>query len=305
MIYDVVIIGGGPSGLSAAIYASRAMLKTLLIEKKVCGGMMLATDRIDNYPGFNNGISGYELSTRFEKQARKFNVKLIYDEVISVEFNSFPKKVVTNDLTYEATTVIIATGMSFKKMNVPGESKFIGKCISFCAVCDAPFYKDKNVLVVGGGDSAVQEAIYLSKFAKKVTIIYRKKKLRAMKFLLEKMTLCKNISILYNSVIREIIGKDIIEKIMIDNLKNNKSEYLYADAIFVFIGLIPNTSFIFNSNILDEERHIVTTDDMSTSIPGIFSCGDVRKSKSKQIVIATSDGAQAAISAQNYIENKI
>lgn len=301
MIYDVIVIGGGPSGLSATIYALRARLKTLLVEKNACGGQMLMTDTIENYPGFGEGISGFDLAVRLEKQVKNFNVELIYDEVISIEYNCFFKKVITKNLTYETKTIIIATGTLVKKMNVPGESKFIGRGVSFCAVCDAPFYRNKDVLVIGGGDSAIQEAIHLSKFAKKVTVIHRRNDLRAMKILQERATLCKNISVLYNSVVKEVLGKDSIEKVVINNIKTHENKYLNTNGVFVFIGLIPNTLFLPDV-MVDKTKYIVTDENMNTFIPGIFACGDIRKKQLRQIVTATSDGAQAAISAQNYIE---
>ncbi|MDR1401181.1 MAG: thioredoxin-disulfide reductase [Endomicrobium sp.] len=304
MIYDVVVIGGGPSGLSAAFYASRARLKTLLIEKNACGGQMLMTDMIDNYPGFCEGISGFDLAVRLEKQIKDFSAELIYDEVISIECNYFFKKVITRKLTYETKSIIVAAGTLVKKMNVPGELKFIGRGVSFCAVCDAPFYRDKDVLVVGGGDSAIQEAVYLSKFARKVTVIHRRSSLRAIKVLQERVVLCKNISVLYNSVVKEVLGEDSIDKVVITNVKTHEDRYLGTDGIFVFIGLIPNTLFLPNV-ILDEMKYIVTDETMNTFISGVFACGDIRKKRLRQIVTAASDGSQAAVSAQNYIEAQV
>ncbi|MDR1511224.1 MAG: thioredoxin-disulfide reductase [Endomicrobium sp.] len=304
MIYDVVVIGGGPSGLSAAIYALRARLKTVLVEKNVCGGQMLLTGSIDNYPGFDGGISGFDLAVKLEKQVRDLNAELFYDEVVSIESTCFLKKVIAKNSIYETKTVIIATGTLARKMNIPGESKFIGRGISFCSVCDAPFYRDKSVLVVGGGDSAVNESVYLSKFAKKVTVIYRGNDLRATKIFRERLTLCQNISVLYNSVMKEILGEDYVEKVIITNVKTHEDKYLDTNGIFVFIGSIPNTLFL-PSVVVDETKYVIVNENMSTSIPGVFACGDVRKKRLRQIVTAASDGAQAAISAQNYIETQV
>ncbi|MCA6070850.1 MAG: thioredoxin-disulfide reductase [Endomicrobium sp.] len=302
MTYDVIIIGGGPSGLSAAIYASRARLKTLLIEKNGCGGQMTITDSLENYPGFNGGINGFDLAIKLETQARDFGTEIMYDEVTSIE-NGVVKKVITVNAAYETKTIIVAAGTGVKKMNIPGEEKFIGRGVSFCATCDAPFYKDKNVAVIGGGDSAIQEALYLSKFAKNVTVAHRRDALRAAKILQEKMASHDNISVIYDSVPKEIFGKDSLEKIKITNIKTEEDKDLQVDGVFVFIGLIPNTLFLSNLT-LDKNGYVITDENMNTSIPGIFACGDIRKKQLRQVVTAASDGAQAAVSAQHYIENQ-
>ncbi|MCA6085021.1 thioredoxin-disulfide reductase [Candidatus Endomicrobiellum agilis] len=301
MIYDVIIIGGGPAGLSAAIYASRARLKTLLIEKNGCGGQMTTICSLENYPGFNGGIDGFELARKFENQSKDFGAEIIYDEAARIEYG-LAKKVITANCTYETKTVIIAAGTHAKKMNIRGEEKFLGRGVSFCATCDAPFYKDKNVLVVGGGDSAIEEAVYISKFAKNVTIAHRRDKLRATKILQERMRLHPNISVIYNTVPKEISGRDFPEKITMTNIKTNENKDLKVDGIFVFIGLIPNTAFL-SGLALDEAGYVITDENMNTSVAGIFACGDIRKKQLRQVVTAVSDGAQSAISAQHYIEN--
>ncbi|MDR0956841.1 MAG: thioredoxin-disulfide reductase [Endomicrobium sp.] len=300
-MYDVIIVGGGPAGLSAAIYASRARLKTLLIEKNGCGGKITITNLLENYPGFNGGVNGFELAVKLETQARGFGAEIIYDEVTSIK-NKSVKKIMTKNSTYEAKTVIIASGTNLKKMNIQGEKAFIGRGISFCATCDAPFYRGKDVLVIGGGDSAVQEAIYLAKFAKNVTIVHRRNELRAVKILQDKMLSCSNISVIYNSVPKEIVGKDFIEKVIITNVKTNEVKSLKIDGVFVFIGFIPNNSFLADIAI-DENRYIVTDENMKTSILGIFASGDIRKKQLRQVVTAAADGAQAAVSVQYYLEN--
>jgi thioredoxin reductase (NADPH) len=300
MVRDVIIVGGGPAGLASAIYASRARLKTLLIEKSGCGGQMIVTDLIENYPGFNE-INGFDLSVKLEKQARDFGAEIVYDEVTGIK-DGLVKKVVTENSSYETKTIIIAAGTSVKKMNIPGEASFIGRGVSFCATCDAPFYKNKDVLVIGGGDSATQEALYLSKFAKNVTVLCRRDELRAIKILRERITACANISIIYDSIPKEILGKDSIEKVIITNVKTNKDTDLKVNGVFVFIGLVPNTSFLSNL-VLDKNGYVITDEDMNASIAGIFACGDIRKKQLRQVVTAVSDGAQAAVSAQHYIEN--
>jgi thioredoxin reductase (NADPH) len=301
MIYSVVIVGGGPAGLSAAIYSSRARLKTLLIEKNGCGGQMTATDLLENYPGFNGGINGFDLAIKLENQARGFGTEIVYDEVTEIKSGKV-KEVVTTNSAYEAKTVIIAAGTRVKEMDIPGESKFKGKGVSFCATCDAPFYKGKKVLVIGGGDSAIQEAIYLAKFAKEVTILHRGNKLRATKILQERMLSYPNISIMYNTVPKEIIGEEHIGEVIVTDLKMNKSKSLKVDGAFVFIGLVPNTLFPIGVN-LDEQGYIITDENMHTSVDGIFACGDIRQKHLRQVVTAASDGAQAAVSAEHYIDN--
>ncbi|MDR3071157.1 MAG: thioredoxin-disulfide reductase [Endomicrobium sp.] len=301
MGYDVIVVGGGPAGLSASIYTSRAKLKTLLIERKCCGGQMAITDLIENYPGFSSAISGFDLAIKFNEQSKLFGTEIIYDEVASIEDGS-TKKIITMQSSYETKAIIIATGTNIRQMNIPGESNFIGRGVSFCATCDAPFYRDKNVIVIGGGDSAVQEAVYLSKFAKTVTIIHRRNKLRASKILQEKIALHPNISVIYNSILKEIYGKDLVEKVVITDIETNKNKDLKVDGVFVFIGLVPNTLALPNIK-LDSIGYIMTDESMNTSVPGIFACGDIRKKQLRQIVTAVADGAQAAISAQHYIES--
>lgn len=301
-MYDVIIIGGGPAGLTAAIYTARSRLKTLLIEKAGCGGQMAITDLLENYPGFNGGVNGFELATKLEAQVKDFGAEIIYDEVESVSGDKI-KVVKTPNNTYQAKTVIIAAGTKIKEMGIKGEAKFIGRGVSFCAVCDAPFYKEKDVLVVGGGDSAVQEAIYLAKFAKNVTLIHRRDQLRAAKILQERMRSYTNISVMYDTIALEVTGEEKIEKIVVENVKTKEKQDLKVDGIFVFIGLLPNTTFL-TEVALDENGYILTDENMKTSVSGIFACGDIRQKQLRQVVTAASDGAQAAISAQYYIEEQ-
>ncbi|MDR2676876.1 MAG: thioredoxin-disulfide reductase [Endomicrobium sp.] len=304
IIYDIIIVGAGSAGLSAAIYASRAKLKTLLLEKNRCGGHLLIIDLLENYPGFYKGISGFDFAIKLEMQAKEFGTEIIYDDVLCIENKLNVKKVITANSIYESRTVVIATGTSLKKTNVLGESKFIGRGVSFCAVCDAPFYKNKDVLVIGGGDSAVQESIHISKFANSVTIICKNDKLKAIKVLQDRMLIHKNISVIYNAIPKEFYGKELLEKVTIMDVNTQQKKDLKINGVFIFIGLIPNTHFISNL-ITNEFGYILTDENMNTSVSGFFACGDVRKKQLKQVVTAVSDGVQAAVSAQNYIEENI
>ena len=302
MTYDVIIVGGGPAGLAAAIYASRARFKTLLIEKSGCGGQIAITDMLENYPGFNGGINGFDLAMKLEAQAKEFGTIITYDEVVSLGLKSQIKQVITVNNKYNAKTVIIAAGSNVKRLGIPGESNFIGSGISFCATCDAPFFKEKDVLVVGGGDSALQESIFLAKFAKNVTLIHRRNEFRAAKILQERLLSYPNISVMYNTTPEEIIGKGSVEAVKLKNVETQQTQIIKVQGIFVFIGGIPNTALVPDLS-LNSDGYIITDENMQTSVEGVFACGDIRKKRLRQVVTAASDGAQAAISAQHYIEN--
>jgi thioredoxin reductase (NADPH) len=304
MIYDVIIVGGGPSGMSAAIYASRARLKTLLIEKAGCGGQIAITDHLENYPGFEEGINGFELAMKMEKQARTFGCEITYGEASFIETDDAIKKVILSDKKeYFTKTIIIASGANFRKLGIEGEQEFIGKGVSYCATCDGPFFRNKEIAVVGGGDSALQEALYLTKFATKVNLIHRRDQFRAAKILQEKVFAEPKINIIFDSVVEKISGSLSVEQVILKNVKNNISSPLNVNGVFVFVGWLPNTKFLENTKIkLNEAGYIVTDDNMNTSIEGIFACGDVRQKILRQVVTAAGDGAIAAISAQHFIE---
>lgn len=306
-MYDVIIIGGGPAGMSAAIYAARARLKTALIEKAGCGGQIAITDHLENYPGFEEGINGFELAVKMEKQARTFGTEIVYGEVASMQLSDKTKKIVlTNNKEYESKTVIIASGANFRKLGCPGEKEFIGKGVSYCATCDGPFFRNKEIAVVGGGDSALQEALYLTKFASKVNLIHRRSEFRAAKILQEKVFAESKINIIYDSVVEEIIGNPVtsVESVKLKNVKTGEFSQCAVNGIFVFVGWLPNTAFLKDSGIkLNDNGYIITDDNMKTSVEGVFACGDVREKILRQVVTACGDGAVAAISAQHYIES--
>lgn len=303
IIYDVIIIGGGPAGLTAGIYASRARLKTLLIEKAGCGGQIAMTDKLENFPGFEDGINGFEFTSKVEQQARNFGTEIIYGEVLSLEAESSVKKVILSDHTYAAKTIIVASGSSFKKLGIYGENEFLGRGVSYCATCDGPFFKNKTVAVIGGGNSAVQEALFLTKFANKIYVIHRRDTLRAVQLLQEKVFAEKKIEVVFDTNVEEIAGGQMIENLKVKNVKTGKPGSIAVDGVFIFIGWNPNTSFLSDNKIaLDENGYIITDEKMQTSLEGVFACGDVRKKMLRQVVTAVSEGATAAISAQHLIE---
>ncbi|MEA5000847.1 MAG: thioredoxin-disulfide reductase [Endomicrobiaceae bacterium] len=306
MIYDVIIIGGGPAGLSAAVYSSRSRLKTLLIEKAGCGGQIAITDELENYPGFDEGINGFDIAVKMEKQARKFGTEIVYGEVLSLDMQDKLKKVILSDQIYMTKTVIIASGAKFKKLNIKGEAEFMGRGVSYCATCDGPFFRNKEIAVIGGGNSALQEALYLTRFAGKVNLIHRRDEFRAVKILQERVLKDPKINVILSATVEEIEGSESIEKIRIKNIKNGQTNELSVSGVFIFVGWTPNTKFLTESKIvLNEDGYILTNDEMQTSIPGVFACGDIRKKLLRQVVTAAGDGATASVAAQHYIESYI
>ena len=302
--YDLVIIGGGPAGLTAGIYASRARLNVLLLEKVAPGGQVLVSDWIENYPGFPEGCSGYDLVTKMVEQAKQFGLVIESGQVLSLDVSETVKKIELNDKTITTLSIIIATGASPRKLGVPGEDMFIGKGVSFCATCDGPFFKEHVVAAVGGGDTAVQESIYLTKFAKKVYLIHRRDELRATKILQERAMANDKIEIMFDSVLTGIYGGlTNVEKINVKNLKTEEEKEILVDGCFIWVGTFPNTSFLKDSVKVDKYGFIIVNQSMETSAPGIFAAGDVRNTPLRQIVTAVGDAAIAAVSAEHYIEN--
>ncbi len=302
--YDVIIIGGGPAGLSAGMYAARAALKTVLLEKGMPGGQAATTDKIENYPGFPEGIPGPELAMKMDEQARKFGLEVKYDDVLTV--SQGPDGIITVK-TYEgeisSKTLIIAGGAESKLLGVPGEQELRGRGVSYCATCDGAFFQGKKVAVVGGGDSALQESIFLTKFVQKVYVIHRRGELRATKVLQDKAFANPQIEFILDSVITNILGNDQVEVLKVKNLQTGEEKAIAADGVFVYAGKIPSTNLYEGFVTLDDNGYILTDAKMQTSRPGVFAAGDVRQTPLRQVVTAVADGAIAAVSADEYIEH--
>ena len=302
--YDLVIIGGGPAGLTAGLYAARARLNVILLEKSVTGGQIIVTDWIENYPGFPEGISGIDLTGRMSEQAKRFGLQMETEEVVSLNCSDKVKKIKLSNRTITAHAVILATGASPSKLGVPGEDAFYGKGVSFCATCDGPFFSGSVVAAVGGGDTAVQESIFLTKFAKKVFLIHRRNALRASKILQERAFANDKIEILWDSVLTEIKGgKTGVTNISVKNVKTEKTTDHAVDGCFIWVGIQPNSGFLGDDIKLDEHGFILVDEKMETSIQGVFAAGDGRSTPLRQIATAIGDAAIAAVSAEHYIEN--
>lgn len=307
-IYDTIIIGGGPAGLSAALYAGRSKMSTLLIEKGREGGQIAQTSEIANYPGGIMGETGEEFVTRLSEQAYSFGAEKVTADVKEIDIDAETKIVKCNDGEYKCKSLIIASGNIPNLLGVPGEFEFAGRGVSYCATCDAPFFTGLNTYVVGGGDSAIEEAVYLAKFAKKVTIVHRRDALRAAKSLQEKAMAIENIDFMFDTVIREIKGGDLLESIIVENVRTNSVDEINADendgtlGVFVFVGLKPFTEFAEGKVNLNEKGYILTNEDMHTNVPGVFAAGDVREKTLRQVVTATADGAIAAMEAEKYVD---
>ncbi|MBR3259715.1 MAG: thioredoxin-disulfide reductase [Firmicutes bacterium] len=306
--YDLIIIGAGPAGLSAGLYAGRARLNTLIIEKQKNGGQIVITDEIENYPGCIEGETGPTLIDRMVKQTEKFGVDHVFDTVTDMDLTGEVKTVKCLHEEYSAKAVIIAAGANPVNIGCKGEKEFSGKGVSYCATCDAAFFEDFEVYVVGGGDAAVEEAMYLTKFARKVTIIHRRNELRAARSIQDKAFANPKIDFMWDTVVEEIKGDGIVESMVVKNVKTGELTEVFADeddgtfGIFVFIGFRPNTE-VFKGHVeMDEKGYILTDPDMHTNVPGVFAAGDIRQKSLRQVVAACADGAIAAVQAGKYME---
>lgn len=299
--YDVVIIGGGPAGLSAGIYAARARLSSLLIERGAVGGQIINAEWVENYPGFTESISGIDLTRAMHRQATKFGLETLTAEVTGIDIKGRQKVVRTSQGDFTAKAVIVAGGSERQKLGVPGEAEFIGKGVSYCATCDGPFFRDRAVAVVGGGNAAITEAIELTKFASRITVIHRRDELRAAKILQEKAFAEKKIEFLWDSVLEEIAGDTFVNKVRVSNVKTKKKSVLDVSGVFMAVGFKPNTGYLKDIVKLDDIGTIVTNEKMETGVPGIFAAGDIRSNSIRQVIAAAGDGAVAAISAEKYI----
>ncbi|MCF6462521.1 thioredoxin-disulfide reductase [Clostridium sp. Cult1] len=306
MVYDVVIIGAGPAGLAAGLYASRARLKTLILEKEKAGGQIVSTAEVANYPGSIENATGPTLVARMVEQAEEFGAEKVLDTIKEVELDGKIKVLKGEKDEYQAKTVIIATGANPRPIGCPGEKELTGRGVSYCATCDAAFFEDMEVFVVGGGDTAVEEGMYLTKFARKVTIIHRRDELRAAKSIQEKAFKNEKMDFMWDSVVEEIKGDGIVESMVVKNVKTGELTEIFADeddgtfGIFPFIGFIPATE-LFTDKVNLNNGYIETDEDMKTNIPGVFAAGDVRVKSLRQVVTATADGAIAAVQAEKYI----
>ncbi|MDO8621120.1 MAG: thioredoxin-disulfide reductase [Candidatus Levybacteria bacterium] len=302
-MYDVIIIGSGPAGLTAGIYTTRASLKTLIIAGSKWGGQLQLTTLVENYPGFPDGIQGPDLMTAMKKQAEKFGTEIVDADFKSGDFSATPFKVSTSENTYEGKSVIIATGADTRWLGAKGEEEKIGRGVSSCAPCDAPFFKDKNVIVVGGGDSAMEEALVLTKFAKEVTLIHRRDAFRASQIMQDKVKNNPKIKVLFNSEITEVLGQDRVTGVKISNNKTGEVTNLPIDGVFVAIGHIPNTN-AFKGIHTDEGGFIKVYDHTKTNIDGIFVAGDVHDNHYKQAITAAGFGCMASLEAEKWLREK-
>jgi thioredoxin reductase (NADPH) len=304
--YDVVIVGGGPAGLTAGMYAARANLRVVMIEGATSVSQITMTDMIENYPGIPEGANGYDLIERLRRQATQFGLQTVSADVTGLAKRKWGDRdgweLVAGEQRFGALGVILATGATWRRLGAAGEDRFIGKGVSFCATCDAPFYRNREVAVVGGGDTAIQEAIFLTKFAKKVTVIHRRDRLRATAILQQRAFADEKIAFAWDSVVEKIDGLDLLQEVRIRNLKTAKEQTLKVDGIFIFVGLDPNTEPFRGTVELDGKGYIAVDGEMRTSATGVFAAGDCIAKRLRQVVTACGDGATAAFSAQLHVE---
>jgi thioredoxin reductase (NADPH) len=310
-IYEAIIIGGGPAGLTAGIYLSRSRINVLLLEKGLPGGQANLTEMIENYPGFPEGILGPELMQQFISQATKFGLEIQNNHVLEItsvkETEKVNFQIKTDSQEYYSRSIVIASGAQASKLDVPGEKEYTGRGVSYCATCDGAFFREKDVVVIGGGDTAIEESLFLTKFARKVYVVHRRDKLRATKILQERALANQKIEFIWDSIVTEIIGNDKVEKVKLKNVKNNQGNSLNCQGVFIFTGYTPSYPSLgsFQNKLVNDFGYILTNEDMKTKVEGIFACGDVRAKKLRQVVTACGEGAIAAFSVEKYLESLI
>ncbi|MDO8472648.1 MAG: thioredoxin-disulfide reductase [Dehalococcoidia bacterium] len=302
--HQLIIIGGGPAGLTAGIYAARGRIDTLLIEKAAVGGQIVYAEKVENYPGFPEGISGFELTELMHKQAKKWGLKTLATDVTGLALDGEDRVVKTSDGDFHCRAVIVASGSERSKLGVPGEEKLLGRGVSYCATCDGAFFKDEVVAVVGGGNAALNEALALTHYAGKVYVIHRRNELRATKVVQERLFADPKIQMIWDTVVEEVQGEDKVQKLRVRNVKTDAISLLEVGGVFVATGLLPATDFVKGILELDPQGQIVTNEVMETGVPGIFAAGDVRHNSAKQCITAAGDGATAALIAERYINER-
>lgn len=304
VIHDVLIIGAGPAGLSAALYAARADLKPLVLTGMVLGGQASLTNVIENYPGFHDGVGGGELGELFQKHAEKFGAQLAFDTVTEVDLSKSPFVAKTYSKEYLARTLIIATGASPNHLEVPGEKEFSGKGVSYCATCDGWFFRDKKVIVVGGGDSAMEEALFLTRFASSITVVHRRDELRAGAILQRRVKSNLKISFIWDSIVTEVVGEKAVNAVRIKNVKTDEESEIPADGVFIFIGHTPNSDMFIDQLELDDRGYLVSDMKMTTKIPGVYVAGEIADPHYRQVITSAGMGAAAAIEATRFLEQE-
>ena len=299
--YEVIIVGGGPAGLTAGLYTSRAGLKSLLVERGIVGGQIINATLVENYPGFPQGISGVELGSLMHQQAVKYGLEVVTAEVTGISQGQ-PYSISTTEGDFEASAIIIAAGSEYRKLEVPGEERLAGHGVSYCATCDGFFFRDREVTVVGGGDTAITDALELTRHAKKVYVIHRRDQLRAGQVLQQRAFTEPKLEFIWSTVVEEVLGDKILEELKLRNVKTGRHSILKVAAVFVAVGLMPNSRSFFNVVDLDDTGYIITDEAMATSAPGIFAAGDIRRNSPRQVAAAVGDGVTAAMSAFKYIQ---
>lgn len=301
--YDVVVIGGGGAGLTAALYMARAQLQTVLFEKNVSGGQISITDLVENYPGFPDGITGPAIAGLMESQAQKSGAEILYEEVSKVEPKEGLFRVYSDEKEVNARAVILAMGAQPRMLDVPNERRFIGKGVSYCAVCDAPFFRNKVVAVIGGGDSAIQEALYLTKFASKVYVVHRRDQLRASVILQARAKKNEKIEFVWDSIVEDIQGKTLVEELVVKNVKTEALQTIALNGVFVFIGHEPSSAIAQPIVTCDDSGYVITDGNFRTSVDGIYACGEIRSGATWQLVAACGEGCSAALNVEKYLDN--